>query len=321
MWKNQEMFEFLHWLRNYNARLTDDKLKINLFGIDLYSYHSSIKWVIDYFSTFYPSMSEYIKSTFQCLSSYREPGEYGDALANKKHLSCEQISAKAFSIFTDCKMITCRNFNSNYQQEAFFHAKQQAFLVKNNEQYYRSIYTSDNPSESWNIRDQYMFDVLLMIRDYLSYPKTIVWAHVSHLGDARATSMSEYKQLNVGQLLRQHFKERLFSIGMLTYKGEVIASDEWGKATVKKKLLEADSKSNEWLFHQLTIADFVILLKQLPSELSAYLNQQRLQRHVGVVYIPENEIDVHYSGTQLVDQFDAILYFDTTTPLHWDNSF
>ncbi|MFK5895296.1 MAG: erythromycin esterase family protein [Pseudomonadota bacterium] len=320
LWKNQEMSDFLHWLRIYNTDLPEGERKINLYGIDLYSYHSSIKWVIDYFSMFYPSMSEFIITKYQCLLSYQEPGEYGNALANKKHPSCEQASAEPYSIFLNCQ-IPCLNFSSTYQQEAFFHAKQQAFIVKNNERYYHSIYTSDNSSASWNIRDQYMFDTLLTIRQYLNYPKTIVWAHVSHLGDARATSMAEFKQLNVGQLLRQHFKQQLFSIGMLTYKGNVIASDGWGKTAKNKILLEANKESYESLFHQLNISNFILLLKQLPDKLRIWLNEDRLQRHVGVVYIPENEIEYHYIGSQLIDQFDAIMYFDITTELQIKNNF
>jgi len=103
--------------------------------------------------------------------------------------------------------------------------------------------------------------------------------------------------------------------------GEVIASDDWGKPIIKKVLKHADSRSNEALFHQLNIDSFFLLSKKLTSELYFWLNKKRLQRHIGVVYITEDEINHHYSGTKLMEEFDAILYFDKTTALHWVDNY
>ena len=305
MWKNQEMLDFLHWLRQYNLAIPNGEKKVKLVGIDLYSYHRSINWVIDYFSTFYPEKSDYIKNKYQCLSLFKEPGEYGNALVNNQHRSCEQDTQEVLKIFTHCH-IPCINFPDSDQKNAFFHAQQQAFIIQNNELYYRLMYNTDNPSVSWNIRDKYMFNTILKLKEFYNSPKMIVWAHNSHLGDARATVVSEVKQINVGQLLRQYFKERLFSIGMFTSMGDVIASDDWGQATVKKVLKQAHENSNESLFHQLKLPEFFFLTKQLTKKLYSWLNKKRLQRHVGVVYIAENEIDHHYSGTMLMEEFDAI---------------
>ncbi len=320
MWKNKETFEFLHWLREYNNRLAIGEQKVSLFGLDIYSYHASMAWVIDYFAMFHPLMANQVINNFSCLMRFKLPGQYGRNLDKGKTSSCEISTKKVYALFESCK-IQCDNFTILSHQNAFFQAKQQAYIAQTNELYYRSMYTSDNPSESWNIRDKYMYNTFLNIRKQFNNPKTLVWAHNSHLGDARATSMVEFDELNIGQLLREKFKKKLFSIGMLTYKGKVIAADEWGEPFHSKTLQSADSRSNEALFHQLKIFSFILFPKQLNKKLYTWLNQKRFQRHVGVVYIEDNEFDSHYTGTMLMEQFDALYFIDTTSALQWLKNF
>jgi len=320
MWKNQEMFSFLKWLRQYNQQLADDQQKVSLFGMDMYSYHPSMKWVIDYFLNFYPAKAAQIITNYQCLQIYNEPGEYGQTVAAHRQVSCEQQTKAVFEIFANCH-IRCNSFASDYHQNAFFHARQQAFIVHTNEQYYRSMYTTKNDTESWNIRDSFMFHSIINTRNYFNNSKAVVWAHSSHLGDARATSVSAKNQHNVGQLLRQYFNTHLYSISMLSYKGEVIASDSWGAPVIKKIVNPANNKSYEYLFHQLNIANFFLLSQQLPPRLYAWLNNTRLQRHVGVIYFADNEIDYHYNEAQLMDEYDSIIFIDNSSALHWSEHF
>ena len=145
-------------------------------------------------------------------------------------------------------------------------------------------------------------------------PKAIIWAHNSHLGDARATEMREREQLNLGQILRQYYKDSVFSIGMLTYSGTVMAADEWNHPARIKTLLPALADSNEALFHSIDSAHFLLSLQQ-SSDVYKLLDKPRLQRHVGVVYDPEDELNSHYTGTLLAQQFDAIIYHDVTSAI------
>ena len=126
--------------------------------------------------------------------------------------------------------------------------------------------------------------------------------------------MAEFRQLNLGQLVRQHFEQQAFSIGMLTHSGTVMAADDWNMPFKLKTLLPAHPNSNEALFHRLGIANFVLFVHQAP-ELIEFLNETRLQRHVGVVYRPDEEMKSHYSHTHLASQFDAIIYNDVTTAI------
>jgi erythromycin esterase-like protein len=42
------------------------------------------------------------------------------------------------------------------------------------------------------------------------------------------------------------------------------------------------------------------------------LRQPRLERAIGVIYLPETERASHYFQARLPEQFDAILHFDET---------
>lgn len=64
---------------------------------------------------------------------------------------------------------------------------------------------------SWNVRDTHLaqnLDALLDHLDHRSSPGTepariVVWAHNSHVGDARATEVGADGQITSGQLIRQ----------------------------------------------------------------------------------------------------------------------
>src|SRR4029079_15023527 len=91
-------------------------------------------------------------------------------------------------------------------EDAAFHAAQNARLVKNAEEYYRSMFSSR--VSSWNLRDPHMAETLAELDGHLSRRRNrpariAVWAHNSHLGDARATEMGESGELNLGQLVRE----------------------------------------------------------------------------------------------------------------------
>ena len=90
-------------------------------------------------------------------------------------------------------------------EEGFLDAAQNARLIASAERYYRIMYYGG--AESWNLRDTHMFETLehlLEARGAAS--KAVVWAHNSHIGDARFTEMGAVRdELNLGQLCREHF--------------------------------------------------------------------------------------------------------------------
>ncbi|MCW8929469.1 MAG: erythromycin esterase family protein [Gammaproteobacteria bacterium] len=313
LWGNVAMLNFIKWLKKYNDQMPEGEQKVSLHGIDIYSFERSKQAVIDYLQMFSPLAAQQAYQRYACFSRFNNNlHHYGKAVAKNPALSCELAAVEQFRDFSDCRL-PCPDEYEFIDKEAFFYAQENARIIRNTEKSFRIQYKTGDDSASWNQRDLHMMESFLAVYKHLKQPKTIVWAHNSHLGDARVTEMIKSHQLNIGQLMRQTFGEKMFSIGMLTYNGGVAAADDWNSPTKIKKLRNAHPDSNEALFHSLGISHFLIDLHE-SEEIYQLLNQTRLQRHVGVVYRPDDEMDSHYTYTHLSDQFNAIIFINTTTP-------
>jgi erythromycin esterase-like protein len=198
--------------------------------------------------------------------------------------------------------------------DEFFFAEQNARLVKNAEEYYRTMFHGQ--VSSWNLRDQHMFETLkalvLHCNEQHVAAKIVVWAHNSHLGDARATEMNEKGEFNVGQLVRQQHGRDAVLVGFTTYRGTVTAASEWGAAAERKQVSPALEGSYEALFHEAPYPRFLLDLRDSESEVVFHLRASRLERAIGVIYRPETPQLSHYFEARLADQFDAVLHFDQT---------
>jgi erythromycin esterase-like protein len=186
-------------------------------------------------------------------------------------------------------------------------------VVQNAEEYYRNMFRRE--VSSWNLRDTHMMESLVRLAIHLSNQrppaKIIVWAHNSHLGDARATQMGERGELNLGQLVREHFGKEAVSIGFTTYDGTVTAASDWDTPAERKNVRPAHRESYEALFHEVDVRNFFLGLRD-DVDVASALRNERLERAIGVIYRPETELMSHYFHARLPDQFDAILHYDHT---------
>ena len=171
--------------------------------------------------------------------------------------------------------------------------------------------------ESWNLRDRHMAETLEALINHLNAQgqtaRVAVWEHNSHLGDARATYMADYGELNVGQLVRQRYANEAVLVGFMTYSGTVTAASDWDGPAERKRVRPALHDSYEYLFHQQGLGDFLITLKDGPAAMA--LRQPRLERAIGVIYLPQTERQSHYFDARLSEQFDAVIHFDETRAL------
>jgi erythromycin esterase-like protein len=197
--------------------------------------------------------------------------------------------------------------------DAYFYAEQNARVVKNAEEYYRNMFGSR--VSTWNLRGRHMAETLDALVQHLETPqgtaKIVIWAHNSHLGDARATEMGEGGEVNLGQLVRERYGDQAVLVGFTTYDGSVMAAEEWGGVAEQKTVRPALAGSFEALFHHTGLAQFLLLLRG-QSRICAELNERRLERAIGVIYRPFTERLSHYFYADLSRQFDAILHFDRT---------
>jgi erythromycin esterase-like protein len=312
MWRNTALPPFLKWLREYNE-LPDTVHKIGFYGLDLYSINRSMQAVIRYLMKVDPMAAEQAKSRYACFDHLNvDPQMYGYLANAKIKKSCiaevidelNEIQHHAFKLIHQ---------GDEVAEDDYFFATQNARVVKNAEAYYRSMF--DDHISSWNIRDRHMTETLSVLADHLEDrfnkpAKIIIWAHNSHVGDARATEMGARGEVNIGQLIREQHTNT-YSIGFSTYDGSVTAASNWDEPAQRKKIVPGLRGSYEELFHQTAYKNFILHLSD-NEELEHFLKIPRLQRAIGVIYRPETERLSHYFFTHLPYQFDSLIHFDTT---------
>jgi erythromycin esterase-like protein len=178
-------------------------------------------------------------------------------------------------------------------------------------------------TESWNVRDRHRATTLQALRAHLALQRerparVVVWAHNSHIGDARATDRAERGQLNLGQLVResQHDAHENFLLGFTTHAGTVAAASDWDAPVERKTVQPSRIDSIERLLHESGLERFVLpLTRGAPDTLRQALEGARLERAIGVVYRPETERWSHYFHASLARQFDAVVHLDHTRAL------
>ena len=141
--------------------------------------------------------------------------------------------------------------------------------------------------------------------------RVVVWAHNSHLGDARATEMGQGGEWNVGQLAREAYGAAAVLVGFTTYTGTVTAASDWDGPAHRKQVRPALAGSYERLFHEAAIPRMLLPIRT-DLDLASALASPRLERAIGVLYLPASERRSHYFHAALSEQFDFVLHFDET---------
>jgi erythromycin esterase-like protein len=312
MWRNADVLDFVGWLRSHNDSLPAEQ-KAGFYGLDLYSLHASMEAVITYLRKVDPAAARRAATRYGCFDRFGDdPQEYGYAATMGLSETCERdVVAQLVDLRAAAAEYAGRD--GRVALEDLFFAEQNARLVANAERYYRAMFGSR--VASWNLRDQHMSDTLEGLERFLgregAAARIVVWAHNSHLGDARATEMGDGGELNVGQLVRQRHGDEAVLVGFSTYTGTVTAASDWDEPAQRRVVRPALPGSYEALFHETGMPNFALDLGE-PSDAVAGLETARLQRAIGVIYRPETERLSHYFEARLPDQFDVVLHYDQT---------
>ncbi|WP_214475594.1 protein-L-isoaspartate(D-aspartate) O-methyltransferase [Mesorhizobium sp. dw_380] len=312
MWRNTDVAAFTDWMRNHNEKLQPPR-QAGFYGLDIYNMSGSIAAVLDYLDRVDPRSAKIARERYGCLTPWQnEPSTYGRAVLTAGYRKCEQ------AVLQQCRDLLAKHLEYAQSDGAdFLDASQNARLIAAAERYYRIMYYGG--AESWNLRDSHMFETLEHLLDAGGpNSKAIVWAHNSHIGDARYTEMGVVRdELNIGQLCRERFGNQAALIGMGTHSGTVAAATEWDGEMEVKQVLASRGDSYEWLCHECRVPRFLLDLGR-DEALRERLLERRLERFIGVIYRPETELRSHYADASLPQQFDAFVWFDKTsavTPL------
>lgn len=311
MWRNTDVVEFIAWLREYNDALPEGSRKVGFYGLDLYSLHASARAVLDFLDKVDPEAAQKARYRYACFEHFGEDTQaYGYAARFGLSKSCEDEVVNQL-VEMQKRAADLANCDGHLDPDAFFIAEQNARLVANAERYYRSMFESQ--IGSWNLRDQHMVETLDALVNHLGArsAKVALWAHNSHLGDARATQMGASGELNVGQLVRQRHGQEAVLVGFTTHTGTVTAASNWDGPAERKRVRTAFRGSYESLFHAARVPNFLLILRGA-TWLSGVLNQEMLERAIGVIYLPESERVSHYFQARLANQFDAVIHLDET---------
>ncbi|KAI9713188.1 MAG: hypothetical protein M1820_001173 [Bogoriella megaspora] len=309
MWRNLEFQGFVDWLRKYNAGVPYEQ-RAGIHGMDLYSMSASMKSVIKYLEQVDPEMAQLAKKRYSCLAPYGDnPAKYGAVSLHKGYAMCEQ---KVVDMLKD--LLKKRLSYTAKDGEDFLDAEMNARTVQDSEQYYRAMYYGRD--ESWNLRDTHMFTTLMRLLKSRPNSKAVVWAHNSHVGDARYTGKGESRnELNIGQLCKEQFGSSCSIIGCGSHTGTVAAADEWDDPMRIMRVNPSREDSYERLMHNTGIPTFMLDLREgrLADSVRKELMNKRLERFIGVIYRPDTERWSHYSMSCLPKQFDAYVWFDESS--------
>jgi erythromycin esterase-like protein len=326
MWANREIVDLIEWLRSYNNKVIEkEDKKVGFYGLDVYSMWESLDAVIQYLKKNYPDAMKSTIEAYRCFEPYgRDVEEYARATAFIPE-SCEDEVANML-IEIRRKAGSGEDDDGRFKadgREAHFNAEQNAVVAKNAELYYRTMMKGG--AASWNIRDHHMMNTLeRLMKFHGSDAKSIVWAHNTHIGDARATDMVRAKMVNLGQLAREQAgRESVVLVGFGTYKGSVIASKEWGEPMQRMQVPSAIDGSWDSFLHRLNDNNVgrnkLLTFNDIDKTEASSLLESKGQRAIGVVYNPSYEGYGNYVETILPIRYDAFLFIDEThalNPLH-----
>jgi erythromycin esterase-like protein len=312
MWRNQEVREFVDWLREYNEPLPREA-RVEFRGLDVYSLGASMDAVLRFLDKVDPEEARRARERYGCLTPWqRDPAEYG-AAALSGRADCEEEATAQLRELLDKRL--------EYEakgDEKFFDAAQNARIVRAAEEYYRIMYHGS--VASWNLRDRHMFDTLQRVMEQRGPDaRAIVWAHNSHIGNAAATAMGWQGEFNIGELARTAYSDEMVAIGFGTDRGRVAAADAWGEPMRIMKVLPARDDSHEAVFRETHMARSLTDWRAPQRRtLREALTDPKLERAIGVIYRPQTEFMSHYFKAVLSEQFDAYVWFEETdaiTPL------
>ncbi|MCW2687455.1 MAG: hypothetical protein JWR37_2345, partial [Mycobacterium sp.] len=321
MWRNTVVRDFADWLRERNQRV-DGERRAGFYGLDLYSLHRSMQEVIAYLETVDPAAAARARERYSCFDhvSAADDGQaYGFAAAFGAGASCEQQAVDQLVEVQRNALDYARRDGLLAEDEQFY-AERNAQVVRNAEEYYRGMFTGR--VNTWNLRDLHMADTLDALLEHLDHDdslssRIVVWAHNSHVGDARATEVSADGQITLGQIARESYGDKSRLIGMCTYSGTVTAASEWGGIAERKTVRPGLPNSVEELFHETEKDAFFVAMRQERGDgVSAEpLDDVRLGRAIGVIYRPETERQSHYFHVRPAEQFDAMIHLENTRAL------
>jgi erythromycin esterase-like protein len=316
MWNNAEFSQFLDWMKNHNVSVAENH-QVGIYGLDLYGMGSSIDVILEHLQKFCPSVAAYVQKQYSGLFPWKEnPTEYGRAVYEGRCQPVfEQLKAALQTVLQE----------QVGSEEEYFHLICNMKMVIAAEEYFRKIYKPT--SAHWNVRERYLFETLntLVTGEIESgifwerkkTPKIVVWAHNSHVGHAKVSSLMTGGLLSLGQLCKEKYQEGdVYAVGFGFYQGEITAAPYWGEPEQSIDVGISPEGGIETLLHE-TGARACLLplrLQDAPIARQIFL-PSRLERGIGLCYDLSTGYQASFYPVCLAERFDEFVWFDKTGSL------
>ncbi|MER6812270.1 erythromycin esterase family protein [Spirillospora sp. NPDC000708] len=314
MWANEETVRFCRWLREHNAGLPPDE-RAGFYGLDVYSLWESLRAVVDHLAEHRP---EYLATALEAYRCFEPHGEDPRSYGWNTSLVPDGCAEEVMALLTRLRRPVSHGDSRDPDEE--LDVRQNAEIAAGAERYYRTMIAGG--PESWNVRDVHMADTLDRLTDFHTHGgqtgKGVVWAHNTHVGDARATDMADAGMVNLGQLARERRgRDRVVIVGFAGGPGEVVAAPSWGDPM---EVMTVPPPAHGSLEEVLARSELHRGMFVVPPErdMPGFLTGTLGQRAIGVVYDPDRD-PRQYVPSRLAERYDALCWFRITSalaPLH-----
>jgi erythromycin esterase-like protein len=312
-WRNREFAAVIESWRSMAAaavsRADGTGNTLSVIGMDVYDLPPAVDDVQRHARRYMPRLASSAKRTYRCFAPYRplsiDPMLYGRDVALGLMRSC------AHRVSTWHRLLAARHAANPTpdNRRAWWSAR----AIEASERYYRAVYgRGESTQSSWNLRELFLAESIDLSLE--KYGKIVVWAHNTHQGDARHSDQRTAGELTIGQLMRErHGHAAVRLVALTTNSGTVRAASGWATRDYVKPLRPALAESWTGLLHASGLPAFVLNLRD--ARVASLLSEHRLDRAVGVSYLPDNELASHYSTSALSGRFDAVIHIDRTRAL------
>ena len=307
IWGNWEMIAFIEWLKNFNHG-KDYHQQVGFYGLDAFCLWESLDFIKTYLRKNYTNAVVAGNNILQWFESFNRKID--------NNTSCFRFDPESFEneVVELLKILRRETPSYSTDPESPFNIKQNALTTINAERYFRAMIGGG--INLFNKRDEHMTDTLERLLDFHGpQSKAIIWEQNIHIADKNHTDIKEESLLNLRQLTREKWGvTNTVSVGFGSYKGTVMASDEWGGAMKKMVVPEASKNSWEYILHQSSATDKLIITKDIETHpaLRIPLNH----RTIGVTYKPEMDFHSNYLPGLVSKRYDAYIYLDKIHALH-----
>ena len=296
VWANEEMVEFIEWLRLFNLEVSPE-MPVLCFGLDM---QLAVGASLAFLQRQFPLGSVHY-NRLNDLYGWWQPYLDDPLLFNKAYVAGKETGSLLATELLDSL------------HEPSFDTKWRLRMLAAAEEYYRTM--SYDGYKAWNIRSRYFADYVLdVLAKSASEKGLIVWAHNSHIGDMAGSDVEGTGLINLGRLLRETLgKDKVFILGSASYGGTVMASPEWEEQPLIMDVPPAAEGSVEELLNSGGWENPMLFFRtEKERELWAY---PMLHRGIGVAYNAENEVPTNYLVTRVSDRYDALVFWQTTRAL------